>query len=155
MNRTARTTRECPLDDLDPALSTAIRKHLEKYQLANLEAAILMCCETTSVRHKKGLFGKEEKTVSAAFVTPEWLVWADSTDRNDAGAGSAQLSQIEVRDFGSTAMGTIAPDEGLNITGRYSDHNKTGTTFIALGTGPAGQKFRQVLREAMKPAQTA
>jgi hypothetical protein len=150
MNRTSRTTRECTVEDLDPALKTAMREHMEKYQLGNLESASLMCCETASVRQKQGLFGKAEKTLSAAFVTPEWLVWADSTDRNAAGAGSARLAQIDVRDFGSTALGTISPDEGLNITGRYTDHNKTGMTFIALGSGPDGQKFRQALRDAMK-----
>jgi len=153
MNRTSRSTRECSVEDLNPALKTAIREHLEKYKLGDLEPTILMCCETTSVRHKKGLFGKAENTLSAALVTPQWLVWADSTDRNDAGAGSAQLSQIDVRDFESSAMGAIAPDEGLNVTGRYTNDNKTGMTFIALGSGADGQKFRQALQEAMKQAE--
>jgi hypothetical protein len=141
------------VEDLDPSLRAAIRQHLEKYKLGDLEAESVMCTETTSVRQKQGLFGKAEHTLSAAFVTPQWLVWADSTDRNAAGAGSARLTQIEVHNFETSAMGTIAPDEGLNITGRYTDSNKTGITFIALASGPDGQKFRQVLREAKQQAE--
>jgi hypothetical protein len=152
MNRTSRTTRECSIEDLDPALRTAMREHIAKYKLGDIESDILVCCETTSVRHRKGLFSRAQNTRSAAFVTPKWLVWADSTKRNDAGAGSAQLAQIEVHDFGTTAMGVIAPDEGLNITGRYTNENKTGMTFIVLGAGPDGQKFRKLLHDAMEKA---
>lgn len=154
MNRTSRSTRACSVQDLDPGLRAAIREYLDKNKLGDLESDVLMCCETTSVRSKSGLFGKAETTISAALLTPKWLIWADSTDRNAAGIGSAQLIQIEVHDFESTAMGTIAPDEGLNITGRYTNANKSGMTFIALGSGPDGQKFRQALREAKKQADT-
>ena len=59
---------------------------------------------------------------------------------------------IEVRDYGTTASYAITPDQGLNITGRYTDKNKTGITFIVLGSEPAGQEFRQVLREARSKA---
>ena len=154
MNRTSRSTRECSVQDLDPGLRTAIREYTEKFKLSDLESTCLMCCETTSVRHKSGLFGKAQTTLSAVLLTPQWLIWADSTDRNAAGIGSAQLTQIEVHDFESSAMGTIAPDEGLNITGRYTNNTKSGMTFIALGAGPDGQKFRKMLREAKKQADT-
>jgi len=79
-------------------------------------------------------------------------VWADNADRNEADAGTAQLKHIDVRDYQTTASYAITPDQGLNITGRYTDKNKTGITFIVLGSEPDGQKFRQVLQEARSKA---
>ena len=152
MNTTTRKTRACTIETLDEKLQASIRAHEKKYGLVDLEADILMCCETTSVHPKKGLFGTIKTTLSAVYVTPKWLVWADSNDQNDAGAGTAQLRQIDVRDYQTTASYAIAPDEGLNITGRYTDKNKTGITFIVLDAEPDGQKFRKVLEEAMSKA---
>jgi hypothetical protein len=108
--------------------------------------------ETLSARQKNGLFGGIKTTRSAVYVTPKWLVWADSSDRNEASAGAAQLKHIEVRDYRTTSSYAIAPDHGLNITGRYTDKNKTGITFIMLGSEPDGQKFRQILEEALGKA---
>jgi hypothetical protein len=149
MNTTTRKTRACTMETLDEELKAAIRAHGAKYGLDDIESDILMCCETISVRQKKGLFGGIKTTLSAAYVTPKWLVWADSTNQNDAGAGTAQLKHIDVRDYQATASYTITPDQGLNITGRYTDKNKTGITFIVLDFEPAGQKFRKVLEEAL------
>ena len=150
MNMPTRKTRACTLDTLDEQLKAAIRAHGAKYELDDLDADILMCCETISVLHKKGLFGGIRTTLSAVYVTPKWLVWADSNGRRDVTAGTARLSQIDVRDYRATAQYSITPAQGLNITGRYTDKNKTGITFIVLPAELAGQKFRQVLDEAMR-----
>jgi len=148
MNTITRTTRACTMETLDGDLKAAMRAHGTKYGLGDIESDILTCCETTSGLQKKGLFGGIKTTLSAVYVTPKWLVWADSTDRNDADAGTAQLKHIDVRDYRTTASYAITPDQGLNITGRFTDKNKTGITFIVLGSEPDGQKFRQVLQEA-------
>lgn len=148
MNTITRATRACTMGTLDGDLKAAMRAHVTKYGLGDIESDILMCCETISVLRKKGLFGGIKTTRSAVYITPKWLVWADGTDRNDADAGTAQLNHIDVRDYQTTASYAITPDQGLNITGRYTDKNKTGITFIMLGTEPDGQKFRQVLEEA-------
>jgi hypothetical protein len=55
-----------------------------------------------------------------------------------------------VRDYRATAQYSITPAQGLNITGRYTDKNKTGITFIVLEAEADGQKFREVLNEAMR-----
>ncbi|HSG44346.1 MAG TPA: hypothetical protein VLA72_14450 [Anaerolineales bacterium] len=47
-------------------------------------------------------------------------------------------------------MSTIMPNQGLNITGRYTDVNKTGITFISLGTEADGKNFRHILEDAIK-----
>ena len=88
--------------------------------MEDIESDVLMCCETRSVLQKDGLFGgKEEISFSAAYITPKWLVWANSANGTAASAGSAQLRNIETRDYESTAMFAIVPNRGLNITGRY------------------------------------
>ena len=152
MSTTSRKTRTCTVEMLDEGLKAAIRAHGMKYGLGDIESDVLMCCETISIQQKKGLFGGIKTTVSAVFVTPKWLVWVDSNERNDAGASTAQLKHIDVRDYRTTANYTIMPDQGLNVTGRYTDRNKTGITFIVLDSEPDGQKFRQVLDQALRKA---
>ena len=114
----------------------------------DLESDILMSCETISVYPKEGFFGGNKTTLSAVYVTPKWLVWADSTNLNDAWVGTAQLKHIDVRDYETTASYTIMPNEGLNITGRYTDKNRTDITFIVLDSEADGQTFRHVLEDA-------
>ena len=152
MSTTSRKTRTCTVEMLDEGLKAAIRAHGMKYGLGDIESDVLMCCETISIQQKKGLFGGIKTTLSAVFVTPKWLVWVDSNERNDAGASTAQLKHIDVRDYRATANYTIMPDQGLNVTGRYTDRNKTGITFIVLDSEPDGQKFRQVLDQALRKA---
>jgi len=152
MNMTSRKTRACTLEKKDEGLKAAIRAHGIKYGLGDIESDVLMCCETISVQQKKGLLGGIKTTLSAVYVTPKWLVWVDSNERNDAGASTAQLKHIDVRDYQTTASYAIMPDQGLNVTGRYTDRNRTGITFIVLDSEPDGQKFRQVLDEALKRA---
>jgi hypothetical protein len=152
MNATSRKTRACTMERLDEKLKSAIRAHETKYRLADIETDILMCCETISTHKRKGLFGSLKTTLSAVYVTPKWLVWADSNGQNNVDASTAQLKHIDVHDYQTTASYTITPDQGLNITGRYTDKNKTGITFIELDTEADGQKFRHVLKEALSKA---
>ena len=145
MNTITRTTRACTVETLDTVLKAAIHAHGVKYGLDDIESEVLMCCETTSVNHRTGLFSSMKTTLSAVYITPKWLVWAESTDHKPAGAGSAMLRSINVRDYQNTASYAVMPDHGLNITGRYTDKNRTGITFIGLGSDIDGQKFRQLL----------
>lgn len=135
-------------------MSTKISKGEMGNGLDDIESDILMCCETISIHSKKGFFGGIKTTLSAVYVTRKWLVWADSSGRNEVAAGTAQLKQIDVRDYRTTTQYAITPDQGLNITARYTDKNKTGIAFIVLEAGADGQKFRQVLDEALRALQS-
>jgi len=115
MNRTTRKTRVCTLDTLDEELKATIRAHGAKYGLDDIESDILMCCETISIHLRKGFLGGIKTTLSAVYVTPKWLVWADSSGRNDVVAGKAHLKQIDVGDDRSTTQYATTPDQGLNI----------------------------------------
>ncbi|NWG05727.1 MAG: hypothetical protein HXY35_03455 [Chloroflexi bacterium] len=152
MNIVTRTTRASTLETLNENLKSAMRTHATTYGLGDSETSILMCCETISISRKHRLFGGIKTTLSAVYVTPKWLVWADSTGPRDASAGSAQLRHIDIRDYRTTASYAISPDQGLNITGRYTDRNRTGMTFIVLSSEPDGIKFRQILKEALGKA---
>lgn len=149
MSTVTRRTRACTIETLDEGLKAAIRAHGTKYRLADIESDILMCCETISVHKKKGLFGGIKTSLSAVYVTPKWLVWVESNERNDARAGTAQFKQIDVRDYQTTASYSITPDQGLNVTVRYTDKNRTGITFIMLDSEAERQRFRRVLKEAL------
>jgi len=74
---------------------------------------------------------------------------AEGMQHKDASAGSALLRNIDVRDYQNTASNESMPDMGFNITGRYTDKNRTGITFIGLDTDIDGQKFRQILEQAI------
>jgi len=92
------------------------------------------------------------EALSVVYITPTWLVWVEETKQKDASAGSARLRNIDVHDYQNTASFAVTPDRGLNITGRYTDKNKTGITFIGLDSNIDGQKFRQLLNNALKKA---
>jgi hypothetical protein len=152
MSETKRSTRICTIDELNKKLSIAIRVHFKKFNLGDIESSILMGCETTSVQQKKGVFGGSEEAISAVLVSPKWLVWAECVNNKVVDVNSAMLKQIEIHDYASSAMGTISPDTGMNVTGRYSDVSKTGQAFIGVGMDAAGIKFRATLQDAMNTA---
>lgn len=153
MNTTTHTTRACTVEGLSPNLRSALRTHGKQFELDDLESDVLICCETRSVLQKNGLFGaKEEVTYSAAYITPKWLAWATATGHGLASAGSAQLRYIQTHDYETTDIFNSTPNQGLNITGGYTNVNTTGLTFISLGPEPDGQNFRHILNQALKTA---
>jgi hypothetical protein len=149
MNKATYRTRLCTLDTLDEDLKFAIHAHALRHDLHDLESDVLICCETLSVRQKKGFWGGIKFTLSAAYITPTWLVWADSTDRSDARVCASQLTHVDLWDEQVTTSFPIIVDEGLSITGCDTDKNKTGMAFIAVDSNTEGQKFRQVLEEVL------
>ena len=152
MSSATRRTRACTLEALDGELRAALRTHITELGLEDIESDILMCCETITVHQKKGFQRGIRTTLSAVYVTPKWLVWADSHGPNDAAAGAVQLNQIDVGEDRSNIRYPITPAQWLNITGRHTDQPKTGVTFIALGTEADGQKFRRILAAAWRRA---
>jgi hypothetical protein len=155
MNAYTRSTRECTFADLRPELVTAIRKHIEKFKLGDVESFLLICCETTSTTQKTGFFTNDaETTITGMFVTAQLLVWTNGLKRDKPTVRSAWLRNIDAHDFENTAMYQAKPDSGMNITGRYTDVTKQGKAFIGLGMDSAGEKFRQVLRHSIQMAQS-
>jgi hypothetical protein len=148
-----RATREATLDSLRPELTSALRSHLEKHEFGEFEPQVLICIETISTKKKKGLFGgKPEVILTGALVTPTWLVWAAGREGERLGMTAAKLREIQIQDYEKSDFYKLIPDSGLNISGLRTDSPETGGSFIGLGPEPAGQKFREVLREALAKA---
>jgi hypothetical protein len=148
-----RTTRESALGNLDPVLVAGIRAHIEKYQLGDVASSALMCCETTSTKQKKGLFGgKAEIVLTDVILTPQWLIWAMRKDNESPSVLSARLRDIQVQDYEKSEMSKLMQDTGLNISGLRMDAVDLGSAFIGLGSEPAAQKFRTLLKETLAKA---
>jgi hypothetical protein len=145
-----RVTRECTRDNMRPELATAIRAHIETYELADVVATTLFCCETISTKQKKKLFGsKTEVEISGVMLTPKWLIWAGGKENERIGVLSARLEDLQVEDYEKTNMYKMIQDTGLNVFG-FKIANQLGSVFIGLGSEPAAEKFRDMLKEAIK-----
>lgn len=154
MNAYIRSTRECTFADFPLELVTAIREHIERYNLEDIESSSLICCETTSTIQRTGLFTSGPETIITGMIlTAQVLVWTNGKKKDKPGVRSAWLRHIDVKDFENTSMYRVNPDSGINIAGRYTDETKQGQAFIGLGSDPAGEKFRQVLQHAIQKAQ--
>ena len=148
-----RTTRECTLNNLQPALAGALRAHLEKKSLDIAGIDVLICCETVSTRQKKGLFGgKAEVILCGVLVTPKWLIWAAGKQGETPGVISARLGDIQVQDYENSDLVKLIPDMGLDISGLRTGTVDPGSAFIGLGPEPAAQKLRLVLKQAVANA---
>ena len=149
-----RTTRECSVKNMSHKLTNAIQKHVEMFVPENIEASLLICCETTSTHKKTGLFANGNETIiTGMLITSQYLVWTEKKNKSEMVVTSALLRNIDVNDFENTAMYNVKPDSGINISGRYTDVTKQGLSFIGLGTDSAGEKFRLVLQHAIQKAQ--
>lgn len=105
MSAYTRATSECTFADLRPELAAVIRKHIEKYNLGEVESSLLICCETTSTSQKSGLFKKGAgTTVTGMFVTAQFLVWTNEKKKGTPLVRSALLRNIDAQDFEYTAM---------------------------------------------------
>ncbi|MGE5374441.1 MAG: hypothetical protein ACM3XO_05235 [Bacteroidota bacterium] len=149
MNGAVRKTRICSFETLDEKLRDAIRSHGTEYGLQDLETDVLMCCETLSAWQEKGFHGGIRTSLSAIYVTPRWLVWADGSRDQEAMAGTAQLKHIDVGDAHSAGGYSISPDQGLSVSGRTTRRTNPETLFLVLDSEAEGRQFRRVLQDAL------
>lgn len=138
-----RTTRECSIVQLRPDLARVIRDYAQQQQWSNLEAEVVMCCETTSEKISTNRLDAvlngdvDEITTLALIVTPQRLIWARSGERAGASAASAQLKEVHLKIF--TPKHT--QDVGLDVYGRMEGTRAKVGGRLTLGSGPAAQKF--------------
>lgn len=146
-----RSTRECAFDQMHPDMVKGIREYAQEHQLGDIEASILMCCETISEKKKKGFFASLVSTdpdtihFTGILVTPTWLIWARSGAKYGTMVSTARLQDIEVKDF----TPQLIEDTGMSIFGFVADSPERVTAFIGLGSEPAAQKFRETVQQAI------
>lgn len=148
MREYQRATRECSVAELHPELGKAIREYAKKHDLGDIEAEVLICCETISERRKKGLltrlFGDPDAFHhTAMLLTPVLLIWGTTGARRGTSIVSARLADIEVRDYDSS----LIEDSGLDIFGFLNQSPERAQAFIGLGEGQAAERFRRALKE--------
>jgi len=152
MKEYKRTTRECSFDEFPPEIVAAVRKYVEKNELGNIEANILICAETSSEKIKQGffskIFGGSFAVKTCVTVTPERVLWATLDNKNATAVLTARLNEVEIKDFQSN----LIEDAGLEIFGLLSRFSERATAFIGLGEEAAAQKLRQVLKQAAENA---
>ena len=154
MSRYKRFTRECRLEQLKPALLDAVRKHLAARGLADEEAQVVMCCETVSERQPAtGLSAlvkedADEIYYTGALFTPQWLVWARSSEKSGTAVVSARLKEIRVKPFASL----LVSDTGLEVMGDVGDPGARVSGYIGLGAEAAAHKFCEAVKRAVDKA---
>ena len=154
-----RSTRECHFEQLRPEIVAAIRDHVQRYELGDVERKALICCETINEKTKKsGLFGKlaggdpDPVHYVGVVVTPRYLIWARSGAKYGDAVLSARLQECGVFDYANTPQAKLAPDTGLEVTAMLTGAIEREHSFIGLGPEPAAQNLRQVLKQARQQA---
>jgi hypothetical protein len=149
MSSYRRTTRECTIAQLRPALARAIRDYAQQQQWSNLEAEVVMCCETTSEKISTNwldalLNGDVDEIIYLALiVTPQRLIWVRSGKRAGATAVSAQFKDVNLKIF--TPKHT--QDFGVDVFGHMEGAREKVSGQLLLGPDPAAQKFcEEVMR---------
>ena len=145
-----RSTRECAFGQLRPELVQAIRDYLQKHELGTIEADILICCETTSEKTKRGFFrnlvGVDSDPIhyTGMLVTPGWLIWATCEAQFGVVVMAARLQDIQVMD-GTTQL---INDTGLEVFGFLSGFADRVSAFIGLGPEPVAERFSATVKAA-------
>ena len=147
-----RSTHSRTLDGLEAGIQAAVRAHLKLHNLGDILADYLACVETTSERIGKGILGRGGRIVVAVVVTPYWLIWAIRASDPEVTVMSARLADILVKDYEATPFANRIPDQGVEISGTFTDVSEQGSAFIGLGSEPAAQVFRATLTAAVHAA---
>ena len=146
-----RTTRECPVSQLDPEVLRAFRNYFQEHQLGDLEAETLRCCETLSRKRSLGglaswLNASVDTTVHTGIVlTSQWLIWARRGDKSGTVLAAANLNHISVREYSSI----FSSDSGLEIVGYMEGSKAAMRGYIGMGTELATQKFCEEVQQAI------
>ena len=116
-----------------------------------MEAQILICCETLSERQKTSalatLLGENRDLVYylAAFMTPEWLVWARSGDHTKTTVVAAKLKDIHIKPLAFL----LSKDTGIHIEGFVDGFFYKIHGHITLGPEPAAAEFLKAVEQAV------
>ncbi len=154
-----RATREGAFADLHPELGAALRRHAAEHALGDVHAEHLICIETESERvgrHRLyGLLGSvdaDARHYMAAIVTPTRLLWAITGDVRGTTAFSAHLGELEVHDYDLNAM---IEDDGVIVTALARGMHEKSSAFLGLAPGDTAEKFKCVLRQAIRDINAA
>jgi hypothetical protein len=147
-----RRTQQVSFEDLLPEMINAVQKHIEHYNLGPILSDALICIQTDSEKTKKSLFSGAETVYTGAVVLPRWLIWVTNGTKRNTTVLSALLKDIVVQDYAQTSFAKTIPDSGINVSGKFTDMSESVTAFIGLEDNPAGNKFKEIVIQAVQDA---
>jgi hypothetical protein len=151
MSNYTRTTRTCPVSQLNPGLSQPIREFFQTHQLGDAETGTLKCCETLSEKSASSklaalLEGNPDTTSRLAILlTPDWLIWARSGDRTGTVVSGCKLIGLQVKAF--TARRTQYMQ--LEVSAFIGDSKEYVRGNLELGPELAAQNFCEEVGQAV------
>jgi hypothetical protein len=151
MSGYVRTTRECPVTQVQPGLYQAIWDYFQKYQLGDVDTEVLKCCETISEERNAGrlstfLDGHPDKVIRLALLlTTDWLIWAASGDQSGIKVNGARLFGLKVKVFVARRSEYMQ----LEITGIIGNTKEYVRGTLELGPELAAQKFCEEVGKAV------
>ena len=148
--------------DLAPDVRAALAARAECDLLPDLESGAISCCETRSKRlFRNGLFSrltgtaiKDTETLSVTVLTKQHLLILVRGDHHGTSVLSAPLRDMKIGghpQLPASARDSII-DTGFSVWARWSQFSESGSYHIAVGDDPAGNAFREALRQAIKEA---
>jgi hypothetical protein len=158
MSGYARTTRECPIDQVQPGLYKIVQEYFQKHQLGDPVTETRLCCETVSEKKEPAGLGVllapllnegSDTTIHLAMLlTADWLIWARSGDRSEIIVTGARLKFIQVKAFVSRRTKYME----LEVTGYINDTKESVRGNLQLGSDLAAQKFCDEVGQAVRKA---
>ena len=149
-----RTTRECPVSQLHPALLQAVKNYFQEHKLGALEAETLMCCETISKKKSarkiaSWLNGNSDTIIyTGMLLTSQWLIWVHHGDQSGTLLNAANLKLIRAEFYSSL----FPKDVGLEIVGYIGDAKDRVRGYIGMGEDLVTQKFCEEVKRAITKA---
>jgi len=154
MSDYTRTTRICPVGQINSSLAQVVREYFQTHQLGDPETETLLCSETTSRRDAPGklvaaLDGNPDTEIRLAIlITPEWLIWARHGDQTGTVVTGTKLQVIKVKVF----VRRRSKDMELEVSGFMNDTKEYVRGNLELGPDPAAQKFCEAVDAAVTKA---
>ena len=151
MSEYIRNTRECLVNHFHPEILQAIQNYFQEHEVGNLQADIILCCETISRKKSVGktvswLNDKPDTTIyTGLLLTSQWLIWVHHGDQSGTRVNAANLNEIQVEYY----ISLLLQDAGLKIVGFIGDTNRRVHGYIGMGTELAAQKFCEEVKQAI------
>ena len=146
----SRTTRACPVAEIDGALLSELRSYGERRGVdVDLNASMTCVCTDSTIR-TKGWFGrtKVEQTHTFAVLTGYSILVLVLPGAGEALVHSYRLADLEVRDYETTPGHRLVRDTGLEMTGFSPGASVRSTYFLGLGPEQDARAFRETLKAA-------
>ena len=149
MSEYIRTTRECSVTEFHPEILQAIQNYFQEHRLGNLQADVLICCETISRKKSTGktiswLNGRPDTIIhTGMLLTSQWLIWVHHGDQSGTRSNAANLTQIQVEYYAYP----LTKDAGLEIVGYISDTKARVRGYIGMGADLAAHEFCEAVKQ--------